>query len=606
MHATILCAATVEYAPIAISGERGASLGYGPGLGTGVYFSFFRATPVVNQSGDIAFRGSVSGDGVDTSNNAGIWKTSGGALQLVAREGATGPGPGLGPGVYFDAPSTSGGFGDDPILNAAGAVFFPGSLAGPGVTTDNSYGRWTDASGFPEPVARQGSEQLGPNLGDGVVFTYPGGPAFNSQGRAAFLSGLSGTGIDAANDQGIWLFENGSLTTIARTGPAGPDAGLGPDVHFNDLDYPILNDQTEVVFRGQVAGVGVDASNDRGIWSYYDGSLIPLVREGVDGTLGPNLGSGFTFSLLADPDINAAGDLVFAGTVVDASDGSQMRSIWRDTGGGHVQLIKPGDVVSGRGLQAGTTIANAYRPLVNAKGDVAFLGSITGPGVDGANSRGIFTDADGELVMLARQYNAELGPGAADGAEFYSFSNVMFNAEGDVAFTAELTVEARPHDYGRGDGIWATKDGEIYNIIRVGDFFDADPGPAVDMQEVILFDFLDWDTSAGGNGRKLHFTDDGLLAFALVLGDGSSGIYTARIVADVPLSGDFDGDGAVDGADFLAWQRTPGIGSLDDWQVNYGTMQGWNMATVPEPSALLLLCGMSLGAFAGRIMVELS
>jgi hypothetical protein len=42
----------------------------------------------------------------------------------------------------------------------------------------------------------------------------------------------------------------------------------------------------------------------------------------------------------------------------------------------------------------------------------------------------------------------------------------------------------------------------------------------------------------------------------------------------IPDPGDFDGDGNVDGRDFLAWQRNPNIGNLADWQANYG-MSRW-------------------------------
>ena len=51
------------------------------------------------------------------------------------------------------------------------------------------------------------------------------------------------------------------------------------------------------------------------------------------------------------------------------------------------------------------------------------------------------------------------------------------------------------------------------------------------------------------------------------------------------LPGDFDHDGRVDGSDFLAWQRNPGIGSLADWQANFGaSSQAAAAANVPEPA----------------------
>ncbi len=63
------------------------------------------------------------------------------------------------------------------------------------------------------------------------------------------------------------------------------------------------------------------------------------------------------------------------------------------------------------------------------------------------------------------------------------------------------------------------------------------------------------------------------------------------------LAGDFDDDGDVDGADFLAWQRgeslTPNSpGDLAVWEANYGMVLGGASAlaaAVPEPSSMLLM-----------------
>jgi hypothetical protein len=51
------------------------------------------------------------------------------------------------------------------------------------------------------------------------------------------------------------------------------------------------------------------------------------------------------------------------------------------------------------------------------------------------------------------------------------------------------------------------------------------------------------------------------------------------------LSSDIDGDGDVDGRDFLALQRDRSLGSLTAWQANYGDSGGEmeNVVAVPEP-----------------------
>jgi hypothetical protein len=55
------------------------------------------------------------------------------------------------------------------------------------------------------------------------------------------------------------------------------------------------------------------------------------------------------------------------------------------------------------------------------------------------------------------------------------------------------------------------------------------------------------------------------------------------------LSGDFNGNGLIDGNDLLAWQRNPGVGSLTTWQTGYGQQALAASVVVPEPSALAVL-----------------
>lgn len=54
------------------------------------------------------------------------------------------------------------------------------------------------------------------------------------------------------------------------------------------------------------------------------------------------------------------------------------------------------------------------------------------------------------------------------------------------------------------------------------------------------------------------------------------------------IPGDFDGDGDVDGRDFLVWQRNTSVGNLGDWQTNYGAGSLAAVNAVPEPGALVL------------------
>jgi hypothetical protein len=70
------------------------------------------------------------------------------------------------------------------------------------------------------------------------------------------------------------------------------------------------------------------------------------------------------------------------------------------------------------------------------------------------------------------------------------------------------------------------------------------------------------------------------------------------------IAGDFDGDGDVDGRDFLRWQRggSPNplsAGDLALWQAGYGNSPLAAIGAVPEPSGILLI-SLGLMSVIGR------
>jgi hypothetical protein len=102
-------------------------------------------------------------------------------------------------------------------------------------------------------------------------------------------------------------------------------------------------------------------------------------------------------------------------------------------------------------------------------------------------------------------------------------------------------------------------------------------------------------------------------SFVILERNGTSANFAVdNIYWDAPsvaLPGDFDGDGDVDGRDFLAWQRGESpdplsAGDLEDWQTNYGMtapVVAEAVTAVPEPSGLLLLVSwLATGAWGRR------
>ena len=113
-------------------------------------------------------------------------------------------------------------------------------------------------------------------------------------GHTAFRATLTGVGVDATNDEGIWSDRTGSLTLVVRKGSHAP--GMDATVKFDVLRSPSLDATGRTEFRAMLVGAGVDATNDQGIWSEASGTLTLVARKG---SLAPGVGAGVNFGMAA-------------------------------------------------------------------------------------------------------------------------------------------------------------------------------------------------------------------------------------------------------------------------------------------------------------------
>ncbi|MBB6429777.1 DUF7453 family protein [Algisphaera agarilytica] len=298
-----------------------------PGTGSGIIFSHIDiAKPVLNDAGQTAFWAQLTGNGVDSSNDTGIWSKTTDNLDLIIRTGDHAPGTES--GVKFRRLL-------DLAFNDVGETAFRGRLTGTGVDGSNNEGIWSEAAGSagrPGIVVRTGDPA--PGTEPGVTFRRGlARPSLNAKGHTAFRGELTGTGVNGSNDEGIWSEAVGSISNpgiIARTGDAAP--GTKPGVVFSSLRWdPILNNAGQVAFRGELFGTGVDLSNNTGIWATdLDGLPTLVIRKGDlldidDNPLNEDL------RIIASIDIdweygqpaffNDAGQLAFHATFTDGTEG---------------------------------------------------------------------------------------------------------------------------------------------------------------------------------------------------------------------------------------------------------------------------------------------
>ena len=185
--------------------------------------------PTLSSSGQIAFNATLVGDGIDESNDFGIWAGSPANLQLVARAGDPAPGTNTTfAGKIYDSGPDSDPTPGPPSINSAGRVAFSARLAGADdAKPRNDWGIWAGAPGQVELIARHG--QPAPGI-PGAIFAFDTlgrweeQPALkevciNDRGQVAFPAFISGTNALDVPYRAIYVADpNGQLQLIAATG----------------------------------------------------------------------------------------------------------------------------------------------------------------------------------------------------------------------------------------------------------------------------------------------------------------------------------------------------------------------------------------------------
>lgn len=246
--------------------------GQAPGLPAGVNYGYTCCTGI-NDDGQIVFASLLSGSGVDSSNDKGVWSNVSGSLSLVVRKGS--PAPGL-PGVTFDELFNTGN------INNAGQIAFAAGLSNQSALF-NHDSLWFYNSGNMTPLFVRGEHP--PGTPAGVTYDLFGfWPALNEAGQVLTGVLLAGSGVDASNQLAVYLSDSaGNQKLILRDGDQAPDAPPGVVFYTVPESFTegMLNDRGQVAIGQQLAGAGVDVSNDYGIWATDStGALQLIAREG--------------------------------------------------------------------------------------------------------------------------------------------------------------------------------------------------------------------------------------------------------------------------------------------------------------------------------------
>jgi hypothetical protein len=306
-----------------------------PGTPAGVVFSGgMQNWLMLNDAGQVVFRANLTGPGVDSSNDAGIWAGAPGLLQLIAREGDAAPGTG---GVFdlfnyqFEAYPV-------PVINAAGEVVFSGHCT-------SGRGIWRWSGGVLELVALTNTSAPG----TGALFEYLFDPWMNASGKVVFKASLMGDGVDFTNNAGVWAGEPGSVELVVRKGSPAPGTnGHFLVMNFSNVGLLSIDDGGDITFPSSLMDSdGANVPGGGGVWQYGTGGAGRTAGSSVMlyGEPAPGL-SGVSFSSVNDFGPHPAASIPFPAYLSGAGvNGDNDQSYWlKDVGSSPRLIVREGDL----------------------------------------------------------------------------------------------------------------------------------------------------------------------------------------------------------------------------------------------------------------------
>lgn len=395
-----------------------------PGTSPGDQFQRLGA-PLLSENGDVAFWAHLRTLGpTQTTWWYGVWVGPPGSLKLVMRTGWQAPGLPQGQLLF---PSASASVDPQVLFSSSGGLVVQGSVSGPGVTPTNDWVSWIGRTEF-LPMFREGQDV------ETALFTAPINQpaALRLSAADQAIYALTAGQLNA----GVWRAHSDGAQSLFTLGDPAPGTNHQFSTSFGSGVAKGMNDSGQVVFYGKLAGTGITTNNNEGLWLGTPGSMHLVVREGASAAdLSP-----FAFSNQGTGSIgiNNMGEIAFQGWLNGGPGLTQFNNmcIWAGRPENLRTVARSGDPAPG--CEPGTTFTSSLGdPVLSGGGQVAFVSNLNGPSVTPANARGLWVGMPGALKLVVR--TGMPVPGRDPEVVFSNIFEYSINARGQVLFWATFS-----------------------------------------------------------------------------------------------------------------------------------------------------------------------
>jgi hypothetical protein len=533
--------------------------------------------PAQNGLGAGAFWARIKNSAGGTADDDRLYLYAGSGVTKLLQDGNSAPGGGTFDGGGYDLPGA---------MNDSGQLaFWSGIKTAGGQTEEGLF--FYDGQSIISLARKNGAAPDG----NGQFNYFGGNPLVSASGKVSFTGYLNGT-ASGSSESGIYVYDAVSGTTkIARTGDAAPEGGQFSS--FFSYGAPIMAGG-QVVFQAHLQNTAGGTSDNQGIYISDGIDKLKVVRKG-EVLPGGQPSTSLTFAQQSSGDgigINDFGQVTYWAKFADNSEGLYLYTPdlnWRsntggqwDTPGNWTLSLRPGAPHHIAINSSSSIVVNG--PLAATSVRSLALGGGTGQTTLALQNGNSLSASEG-ISVLAQ--GVLTGSGALNANVSNSGTVAAGNPSGDLAIQGDYT------QLSGGTLLFNLFGANAYGQLSVDGNLSLAGKLQVQLNNgfvphgTLTFDLLDWTGARSGLFSVFDLpTLGGLLSW------NTMQLYTngtLSVTGPAP-TGDINGDGHVDAADYVTWRHTGGSQEeYDAWRAHFGQSFGLGSGEVPEPRTLWMI-----------------